>query len=892
MSAFTPKNYQQKALDAVRDFFRHCGAGQPGAKAFAKVTEDLYEQPLAYTPLKGYDREMPYFCLRVPTGGGKTWLAAKAVKLVNQDLLRTENSVILWLTPSSAICAQTIAGLKNPAHPLHQALLEAGAVTVLSLDEAKSLSRASLDTSTVIIVATRQAFQVENEGLRKVYENSGTLQHHFANLPPEAEKYLLHELDQAGNDTVPCSLVNVLRLRRPFIIVDEAHNNRTELAFDTLGKFLPSGIMELTATPDTRKNPSNVLYSVSAVELKNEEMIKLPIILETVSDWQQCLAEAIDCRNRLEACLDADYTPGQSRQKPLMLIQAEPKSAGRDSLHWEVIKKELIENQAIPEAQICVATGEETGLEALDKKYAGGINDPACPVRYVITQKALAEDWDCPWAYVLVSVANAHSATAVEQLLGRVLRQPDARRQASDALNNSYAFVVSNNFTATANSLRDQLVSVAGFEQKMASQFVVPQTASQFPLFRNKIEIAIPEDAPIRTVPHAIQHKVHWNELTRTLTIKEKLETKEILALQNLVDDTAIKAQIAQSAREIPALPQREITPSEMGEKVIVPQLSLISLIDGQELREPFIDAAGQLQPQLKIAPCDVIPSSEDLSLLFAEKSAAHKIDVNESGRIVSDFMGEVQLSLSMAYPPQNWTAISLAAWLCRQIASPWLAHPAKLAFVQTWLDNLFKNNLPLSQAIRKKAIIRSLIEARLESLRQKAVNEAGQLALFSEQGKRQLRVDDFCPFEFSKDNYFPASLYDPESSPFGAHRFKRHYYPLIGNFDSQEEFECAIFLDEQAIKGRIKFWIRNLVKSPNSFSLIRLDGRFYPDFVCVLPDERIVVVEYKGADRWTTEKAEADRKIGQLWAELSNGKCQFIMVKTRDWNSIDALLK
>lgn len=76
-------------------------------------------------------------------------------------------------------------------------------------------------------------------------------------------------------------------------------------------------------------------------------------------------------------------------------------------------------------------------------------------------------------------------------------------------------------------------------------------------------------------------------------------------------------------------------------------------------------------------------------------------------------------------------------------------------------------------------------------------------------------------------------------------------------------------------------------MRTPNSFSLTKIDGKFYPDFVCVLPDDKILVVEYKGADRWNTDKVKADREIGKLWSELSDGKCKFVMVKNKEWNII-----
>jgi type III restriction enzyme len=234
--------------------------------------------------------------------------------------LRCEHSVILWLTPSKPIREQTLKALKDRSHPYHAALREAGPVTVMDLEEAKSVTRATLDASTTIIVATRQAFQVEDEECRKVYQSSGALMHHFEHLAPAQRDSLLRD-SQGADAATPCSLANVLRLRRPFVIVDEAHNSRTELAFDMLARLRPSGVMELTATPDLERTPSNVLHSVSAAELKAEEMIKLPVVLETEPNWQQCLADAIGRRDALHKLADEERRAGAAYLRPIVLIQ-------------------------------------------------------------------------------------------------------------------------------------------------------------------------------------------------------------------------------------------------------------------------------------------------------------------------------------------------------------------------------------------------------------------------------------------------------------------------------------------------------------------------------------------------------------------------------------------
>jgi type III restriction enzyme len=281
VTSFSPKTYQSQALESIEAYFQACHVLPSPSIAFTATMERLWGRGLAYNPLSGFPADMPYFCLRVPTGGGKTWLAAKSAALVNMHLLRCEHSVILWLVPSKPIREQTSRALKDRHHPYHAALREAGPITVMDLEEAKSVTRATLDTSTVVIVATRQAFQVEDEECRKVYQSSSALMHHFENLAPTQRDELLKD-GQGAEQTTPYSLANVLRLRRPFVIVDEAHNSRTELAFDMLARLRPSGVMELTAMPDLERTPSNVLHSVSAAELKAEEMINQP------RRWSNC----------------------------------------------------------------------------------------------------------------------------------------------------------------------------------------------------------------------------------------------------------------------------------------------------------------------------------------------------------------------------------------------------------------------------------------------------------------------------------------------------------------------------------------------------------------------------------------------------------------------------
>ncbi|MCK9365948.1 MAG: DEAD/DEAH box helicase family protein [Metallibacterium scheffleri] len=899
MTAFAPKVYQQQVLDSVEAYFKTCHELPSPSIAFTATTERLWGRGNAYHPLSGFPSDMPYFCLRVPTGGGKTWLAAKSVQLVNTHLLRCEHSVIVWLVPSKPIREQTIKALKNRSHPYHAALREVGPITVLDLEEAKSVTRATLDTSTTVIVATRQAFQVEEEECRKVYQSSGALMHHFDNLSPTQRDELLTD-GEGSERTTPYSLANVLRLRRPFVMVDEAHNSRTELAFDMLARFRPSGVLELTATPDLERTPSNVLHSVSAAELKAEEMIKLPVVLETEPNWQQCLADAIGRRDALHKLADEERRAGAAYLRPLVLIQSEPRRAGIETLDYERVRKELIANHRIPVEEIVVATGEEKGLEQIETDYKGGIADPACPVKFVITQKALAEGWDCPFAYILVSMASLSSATAVEQLLGRVLRQPDAAHRQAKALNQSYAFVVSRNFAETAGALRDRLVAGAGFERREVTEFVTAALPEQARLdlaghagrvVVRPVAITLTEKPDLKSVPKPVRDKVSWDGKRNTLTISTPLTADEAEVLKASVTSETAAAAIVEAA-EVSRTTAIEFfqTPAERGERFRVPQLALRVQGELQLFDDPEV-----LEYPWDLSPYDAAPTANDLAALGAalKVSEGGEIDIDDGGHVVSRFLPELQRDLGLVYQPENWDEVRIATWLCRNLPEPSLTHASKQAFVAAWLTDLLRREgFTLARANLQKFLIRNLIEARIRELRKQTVGKAYQQALFGDDAASRVAVSDHYAFEFHAQAYAPSRDYDGR---FGHFDFRKHFYGRMGDFDSKEEFECACQLDTWAQQGRIQFWVRNLVRREgSSFFLQKADGRFYPDFLCQLPGAAgqpgpILAVEYKGADRWAG--AEDDRLIGGLWANLSEGHCRFVMLKDKQCDRVEEKL-
>ena len=410
------KDYQDRVLESLRGFLRDCARGFRPETAFQSALSRNGGAMAPYIPVQteGLAPGLPYVCLRLPTGGGKTLLACYAAGIAKDEVVHAEHAVVLWLVPSQTILAQTADALRDPRHPYRRALeLACGAVEVVTIEEALRLSRATVDGQTVVIVSTIQAFRVGDTTGRKVYEQNGSFAEHLLNVPADRVADLL-----PGADGKPKpSLVNMLRLRRPVVIVDEAHNARTELSFSTLGSVLPCCIVEFTATPARKGAPSNVLHRVSAAELKAAQMVKLPLRVVTrhPSQRDQLLADAIAVRLDLEKLAAAEGQRTGEYLRPIMLLQAERVDG------CEPLRERLVSEFGVERTHVRISVGT---LDEL--KDVQNISAQDCPVRIIITVQKLREGWDCPFAYVLCSLRETRSATAIEQIVGRILRLPGA----------------------------------------------------------------------------------------------------------------------------------------------------------------------------------------------------------------------------------------------------------------------------------------------------------------------------------------------------------------------------------------------------------------------------------------------------------------------------------
>ncbi|KAA6303194.1 MAG: hypothetical protein EZS26_000797 [Candidatus Ordinivivax streblomastigis] len=133
---------------------------------------------------------------------------------------------------------------------------------------------------------------------------------------------------------------------------------------------------------------------------------------------------------------------------------------------------------------------------------------------------------------------------------------------------------------------------------------------------------------------------------------------------------------------------------------------------------------------------------------------------------------------------------------------------------------------------------------------------------------------------DFDNGFVFYANIYDNELCYNGSFRFTKHFLgannvPIIDGNEKGEEFQCAVAIDSLP---EVKYWLRNVARNPKSFYLPTATDRFYPDFVALLNDGRILVVEYKGAQFRGTSDVNEKELIGALWEKHTQGKGIFLM--------------
>ena len=468
------KEYQSQALDAFERWLQALGKARTESEAavavWPKAAGEIPGAVLDF-PRKAWDalrqaggvaesagpyaartdgagRPIPHVCLKVPTGGGKTLLAAAALERMSR-----QTGLVLWVAPTRTIYRQTKDALWSREHPYRQTLERASGGRVKTLEKDDRFTALDVEHYLcVMLLMLPAANRRKGKEFLRMFRDSarypsffpddGVVFANYALLEehPDLERWPARE---RADGPVKQSLFNVFKMLRPVVVLDEAHKayGASDEANDefvgAINRLDPSLVVELSATPHPRV--SNLLVDISGVKLKDEEMIKLPVQVTAVSnvEWRQTLTEAAEELERLAGEARALEASEGRYVRPIAVVRVERTGKDQrdgDRVHAEDAREHLIANLGVPPESVRVKSAEndELGRENLLSPYS--------PVRWVITKAALMEGWDCPFAYLLVMLDNTQASRAITQLVGRVMRMPHARRTGREALDQSYVY--------------------------------------------------------------------------------------------------------------------------------------------------------------------------------------------------------------------------------------------------------------------------------------------------------------------------------------------------------------------------------------------------------------------------------------------------------------------
>lgn len=873
------KPYQQEVINDLSLFLETIQVTKNVADAFTDFWTMHPKTPLqpfpgmAIEPYKNNIPQVPHVCVKVPTAGGKTFIACNAIKTIFDAFHYDRKKAVVWLVPSITILDQTIKNLKNVNHPYREKINSHFGNKVEVYDKQALLQGSSFNATSVqeqlsIFVLSFDSLRAKNKEDRKVYQENGNLQSFGVML---------------GNDE-DISLMRVIQALNPVLIVDESHNAESDLSVEMLTNLNPCFILDLTATP--RKN-SNIISFVDAMALKKENMVKLPVIVYNHQDKTEVINSALQLRNKLEIQAKEEEKNGGRYIRPIVLFQAQPKNAS-DNTSFEKLKEKLVELK-IPAEQIKIKTANINEIKDVD------LTSKDCPVRYIITVNALKEGWDCPFAYILASLADKSSAVDVEQILGRVLRQPYVTKHNSALLNLCYVLTASSKFLDTLDNIVKGL-NKAGFSSK---DFKVAETVA------NSNELVAEANELVAEALEVTNNIL--NELTQTpqlqfdeneKSVVDDIDTTRISDINIEIKDEPILLEIEQTALKQEQEYEEIIFQLESTQSISLPS-ELQSLVKTYKIKEVFAEQASQIQlPQFFIKKPSGQIFSDDEHLLneedLLEGFQLSKCDSNIAFDSVTSELYKVDLDETKSdYTP---SFVKLDGGVKEQLMA-YILDPSRKESraknLTAQIMDIIGNLYPITEHEIKKYVHKLVEDFTDEQYHDYLNHHYSYTSKIKEKIKKlsavyaEQKFRDFLDTDkiFIKANYSFSKEIAPGKTS------KDITKSLYENEAEMNGFEEKV-INEIANLPNIAFWTRNISKKQFKINAFQ---NHYPDFIIYTKSNKIIVLETKGDDRDNSD-SEAKIRLGKSWERKAGNNFKYFMVfdkqSVTDAHKLDDFLK
>lgn len=854
------KSYQQKVIENLEEYLNYVQEHKDLDKAFNQYWEDKIGpyNPLDNTGMQPYKNTVPnaaHVCVKVPTAGGKTFIAVNALHTIFSAYDSSKPKAVIWLVPWSNLLQQTVNTLSNPEHPYRQKLNTLFNHRVQIYQKEDLLQGSNFNPTVVkdqlsIFVMNFASLRAKNKDDRKVYQENGQLEAFVSQY--KSNEHILDGVDDTA-------LINVLRSLNPVLVVDESHNAESDLSVDMLKNLNPSFILDLTATP---KNNSNIVSLVPAIELKKEHMVKLPVIVYNNHDKTEVINNALHLQRKLEILAKKQEEEGGKYIRPIVLFQAQPKT-NDDNTTFEKLKEQLL-SLGIPDSHIKIKTANIDELKGID------LMSKECEVRYIITINALKEGWDCPFAYILASLADKSSAVDVEQILGRVLRQPYVRKHSAFQLNVSYVLTASAKFNETLQSIVKGLQE-SGFSEKDYRKVDKMTESEKKTATINPVEsFLFPEQQQAQEEDNSIDaSRVTYNP---NFTIEKIEVTPAVEEIEAIAEEQ--NRQLEEQIKEQEKQPVDENIFQEMGDKV-----------KRYKVKDAHKDLADKIEfPQffIKVAASDIFGTDEELlnreSLLKDFKLSDEDIKI-DFDQISSDlYKIDLEEAKKNEYRP-SFTKIE-DNMVKDPIAEYILAKPKdnQISDITHQLMQVIGNLYPIPDQEIKVYIGRILNSMSTEQLRDILVRK------WSYTDKIRTKIRQLA------DNYAESRFLELiKSKRITAKqnwKLKNEIVPgnvgsSIGNSLYEKEgimngFEEKVIM-EIGTSSNIAFWHRNLDKS-KGFFINGFKANHYPDFILQTKSGKTILIETKG-DYLDGSDSAGKCRLGNEWEKLAGENFAYFMI-------------
>ncbi len=858
------KNYQIQVISDLERFLELLIEKQSISSAYSTLWNEkgvnvgIDGMPPYKTELAG----VPQVCFKVPTGGGKTFLAANSIKPIFDSMPHIHPKAVVWLVPSDAILTQTYRTLTDKNHDYRKKIdVDFGnKVEIYSKQQllnGQNFNPTSVSDNLSVFVLSYDSFRTSKKDGRKAYQENGSL------LP-----FVRFKQDSGSllEDTDETALIQVIRKLNPVVIVDESHHATSKLSKEMLQNFNPSFVLDLTATP---KNGSNIISFVDARQLKAENMVKLPVIVYNRKSQEDVFVSAISLRRKLENEAVEEQKNGGRYIRPIVLFQAQPRT-NDDSTTYDKIKHTLID-MGIPESEIAIKTADMDELKNID------LSSKDCSIRYIITVNALKEGWDCPFAYILATVANRTSSIDVEQILGRILRLPNTRKNEREVLNLSYVITSSNAFYATLDKVVAGL-NAAGFTSKdyRIDDYVEQDTEFSVEQAGN-IQTELKLDNDVTDDTNNVSDEIDLlnidfvREQILPFVNNDNMESQSQSEVNDVVTDMLDHAKTQNELywQDFEETEEYLPVPPEVGNKM-----------KHYKVNQLYASEAGQIEiPQFMIETGRSLFSEHEHQVLTKENlyagfSLLDKDTVIDFDSIDSE-IARIDIDDSDAMPKawklQGFDSQNVKQWFDEQ-PSDRKMRLCKDMIIKKLSKNNAINDRDLEVYVDR--IIQNLTEDQLTDMEQtpgiyvlkinkkvnSLLNEYAKKMFFEwvEQDKISCQSSYKLPKEISPTETIasiPKSLYNEEEK-----------------FDT--EYERKVVMELSSLNN-IKWWHRNMARKG-----FAINGAVnaYPDLMVRTESGKLLLIETKG-DQLENSESKEKAEIGAKWAEMAGRMYKYYMV-------------